>query len=560
LALILPALTSGGTTLTYSESSSTTNGVTTDTLIAKAGTTTVFTLALIENGVNAGDFTFTLSAPVDHAPGASDSSNTEIDFGSLIQATDFDGNFAAGDTATAAAAALAVTVVDDVPENFAPVAIASADNVQDAAGSTATRDLTDNTVGGPDPYPGQTIDQHAGADGFGALTFTGNNGDTLQGSLAGGPTETLTTADGSTIYLFGFNDPTGVLYATTDSTGAGLPGGATGAINTADEVFTITLDHANDQYTFNMLQPIGNGSRTTFSDFADVPAGDYAWFSLPFGAIPPGPVSPGNSVVFTGGSVGVDTVNPSSIGVGTDKQAVADGKAIRVDFVNDVNSISNKTDLKSISTLGYGNHYDVNDSGFTLAQVNGSGGPNATVDIRLDAYEVASGSLSPGGTFPSDSSATHEAITEVKLATFDSQGNETVLADFTKDGTQTITSGGKTETVTVDFGPIGDSNGVDVQGLKDIPGVFILASTATGFDRLLATNVDTLYGNANHSFDMGAVSAGTFTPGENVSMAFDLALQDSDAYNSGSNVDSSGNLIEASTGTLNINLTAPTHA
>jgi len=142
------------------------------------------------------------------------------------------------------------------------------------------------------------------------------------------------------------------------------------------------------------------------------------------------------------------------------------------------------------------------------------------------------------------------------LTAFDSSGNETVLADFTSDGTKSITSGGKTESVTVDFGPTGDLNGVDVQGLKYIPGVFVLASTATGFDRLLATNVDTTYNNAGHSFDMGAVSAGIFQAGSNVNMAFNLALQDYDAFHSGLN----GSLTEAGTGTLNINLTAPTHA
>jgi hypothetical protein len=316
-------------------------------------------------------------------------------------------------------------------------------------------------------------------------------------------------------------------------------------------VFTITTDPANNQYTFDMLQAIGNGSRTLFSDFADVPAGDYAWFALPFGAIPPGPDQNVNSVVFTGSDTSVDTVNPSSVGVGTDKQAVADGKAIRLDFVNSVDLINNKTDLKSLGTLGYASHYEVNDSGFTLAQVNGSGGPNATVDIRLDAYDIAQGSLLQGGTFPSDSG--QDAITEVKLVTFDSSGNETVLADFTGDETKSITSGGKTESVTVNFEPTGDGSGVDVEGLKYIPGVYILASTADGFDRLVATNVDTTYNNANHSFDVGAVSAGTFVAGTDVSMSFNLALRDADAYASDPT-----SFTEASTGTLNIKLTAPT--
>jgi T1SS-143 domain-containing protein len=547
-SLTSQSLESGGTALVYSVSSD----HTTLTATAGNGGATVFTLTLNTSG----DFTFTLSAPVDHAPGANDSSQTTIDFSALVQATDADGNFAAGDTATAATNALTVTVIDDVPVNFNPEAIVSADNVQDAATSTFTGKLvnTDSADGIVDPNSTLTIDQHAGADGFGALTFTGTNGAQLQGTLDGGSAGPLTTVAGSNVYLFGFGTGN-ELYATTDSTGAGLPGGATGTVNTADEVFTITTDHTAGTYTFDMLQAIGNGSRTNFSDFADVPPGDYAWFALPFGPIPPGPVQNVNSVVFTGSDTSVDTVNPSSTGVGTDKQAVADGKSIRVDFVNSVDAIGTKTDLKSISTLGYGDHYDVNDSGFTLSQVNGSGGPNAFVDIRLDAYEVAHGALNPGGTFPSDSSATPEAITEVKLATFDSSGNETVLADFTGDGQKTITAGGKTETVTFNFAPTGDANGVDVEGLKYIPGVFILASTATGFDRLLATNLDTTYGNAGHSFDMGTVSAGIFQAGSAVNMAFNLALRDADAFASNPT-----SFTEAGTGTLNINLSAPTHA
>ncbi|WGR90931.1 hypothetical protein MTX20_20025 [Bradyrhizobium sp. ISRA435] len=547
-SLTSQGLTSGGNALNYAVTSS--GGVDTLTASYTVGltTTTVFTLALTEA---TGAWTFTLSAPVDQGPGANDSSNTTIDFSSLILATDADGNFGAGDTATAGAGALTVTVIDDVPVNFNPEAIVAADDVQDAAGSTFTGKLvnTDSADGTVDPNSSLTIDQHAGADGFGALTFTGTNGSKLTGQLDGGSSQNL-QANGSDIYLFGFG--TGTLTATTDSTGAGLPGGASGSPITADEVFTITLDHTSGQYTFDMLQPIGNGARFTFSDFADVPAGDYAWFSLPFNPTTKEPVSPGKSVVFTGLSPGVDTVNPSNIGVGTDKQAVAPGEAIRIDFVDNVHSITTTTDLKSLSTLGYLDHYEVNNSGFTLSQVNPNG---KTVDIRLDAYEVPeSTSLSPGGTFPSD--ATHEAITEVKIVTEDSSGNVTgTLADFTADGTATFTNGGVSQSVIADFAPTGDSNGVDLQGLKQVPGEFILVSTATGFDRLLATNIGTVYSNKD-SFDMGAVSVSTFNAGQPLNMSFNLALQDYDAFHSGSN----SNLTEAGTGTLNINLTAPTHA
>ena len=336
-------------------------------------------------------------------------------------------------------------------------------------------------------------------------------------------------------------------------------------MNTADEVFTITTDTtptdtANSTYTFDMLQPIGNGSRTNFSDFADVPAGNYAWFSLPFvGGTP----NAGNSVLFTGAIPGTDTVNPSSIGVGTDAQLVAPAKssapagAVRIDFVSGVGpegSAFIKKDLSSLSTLSYSDHYEVNDSGFTLAQVKPAHQP---VDIRLDAYQIASGGFS-GGTFPTDSgsSSTQEKITEVKIATFDSMGNETVLADFTASGSKTFTNGGVTQTVAAEFGAAKagptDANGVDVLGVQQVPGEYVLASTATGFDRLLATNIGNSYGNGV-AFDMGAVSAGTFQAGQGVNMAFNLALQDYDAYHSGLN----GSLTEAGTGTLKVNLTAP---
>ncbi|MDX8545911.1 hypothetical protein RFM41_19340, partial [Mesorhizobium sp. VK25A] len=528
-------LKSNGTALFYSVSSD----HTTLTATRGSGGPTVFTLTLDTSG----NWTFALSAPIDQAPGTNDSSQTSIDFSALIQATDADGN-----TATAPANAWTVAVIDDVPVNFNPEAIVSGDNVKDAAGSSFTGNLvnTDSADGTVDPNSLLTIEQHAGGDGFGALTFTGTDGAKLTGQLGGGSTVNL-EANGSDIYLFGFG--TGTLTATTDSTGAGLPGGAGGSAIAADEVFTITLNPDAGTYTYNMLQAISNGSNFTFSDFADVPAGDYAWFSLPFNPTTKEPVSPGKSVVFTGLKPGTDTVNPSSIGVGTDKQAVAPGTGIRLDFVDNVHSITSTTALKSLSTLSFLDHYEVNNSGFTLSQVNPTG---KTVDIRLDAFNVPT-----SATTLQTTDTNQQQITEVKIVTEDSQGNITgTLADFTADGSKTFTSGGVSQTVTADFAPTAgsvDSNGVDLTGLKLAPGEFILVSTATGFDRLLATNIGTAYNNKN-SFDMGAVSVSTFNVGQPVNMAFNLALQDYDAFNSGLN----SNLTEAGTGTLNINLTAPT--
>jgi len=93
----LPVLSSGGVALAYS--------VLGNTLSAKAGATDVFTLSLTV----AGAYTFTLLKPLDHAAG-NDENDITINLGTLLQASDKD-----GDTVTAAADKLVITVDDDTP-------------------------------------------------------------------------------------------------------------------------------------------------------------------------------------------------------------------------------------------------------------------------------------------------------------------------------------------------------------------------------------------------------------------------------------------------------------
>src|SRR5205823_3768350 len=102
----LGTLTSGGVGLTYSVSIAA--GV--ETLTAKAGATTVFTLTLNET---TGNYTFTLASHLDHAAppaGTAVENNLVINFGAVIQATDSD-----NDTVAGIASALAITVIDDIP-------------------------------------------------------------------------------------------------------------------------------------------------------------------------------------------------------------------------------------------------------------------------------------------------------------------------------------------------------------------------------------------------------------------------------------------------------------
>ncbi|MEO8175168.1 MAG: choice-of-anchor K domain-containing protein [Sphingomicrobium sp.] len=99
----LPSLTSGGVAVTYA--------VAGDTLTASAGGEAVFTFALGSDG----NFTFTLLQPLDHPtlngqPGDDTENDLSIAFGSLIRATDAD-----GDSVTASGDGLVITINDDTP-------------------------------------------------------------------------------------------------------------------------------------------------------------------------------------------------------------------------------------------------------------------------------------------------------------------------------------------------------------------------------------------------------------------------------------------------------------
>jgi T1SS-143 domain-containing protein len=95
----LPALTSGGVAVTYA--------VAGNVLTASAGGATVFTFSV---NATTGAYTFTLVDQLDHAPGLNEN-NLTIALGTIIQATDFD-----GDTVTAGANGVVITVNDDTPD------------------------------------------------------------------------------------------------------------------------------------------------------------------------------------------------------------------------------------------------------------------------------------------------------------------------------------------------------------------------------------------------------------------------------------------------------------
>ncbi|AZC76560.1 hypothetical protein C4K31_3659 [Pseudomonas chlororaphis subsp. piscium] len=213
----LPALSSGGVALVYS--------VAGDTLTAKAGATDVFTFSLSA----AGAYSFSLLQPLDH-PAGNDENDISINLGTLLQATDKD-----GDTVTAAAEKLVITVDDDTPTA----------NGTAAAGTVDEDGLANGIAGGVGDVAGEA-----------------------------------TVASGSVTGIFQSGADVPLSYALSSDT-SGLPALSSGGVALvysvlgdtltakagAVDVFTFSLSAAGD-YSFTLLQPLDHPAGNDENDIA----------------------------------------------------------------------------------------------------------------------------------------------------------------------------------------------------------------------------------------------------------------------------------------------------
>ncbi|AJO79242.1 DUF5801 repeats-in-toxin domain-containing protein [Pseudomonas sp. MRSN 12121] len=200
----LPALSSGGVALVYS--------VVGDTLTATAGAVDVFTFSLSA----AGDYSFTLLQPLDHAAG-NDENDITLNLGSLLQATDKD-----GDTVTAAAEKLVITVNDDTP---------TADGT--AASGTVDEDGLDGIAGGVGDVAGEATVASGSVSGI----FQSGADVPLSYSLAA-DTSGLPALSSAGVAL---------VYSVVGNTLTATAG--------AVDVFTFSLSATGD-YSFTLLQPL----------------------------------------------------------------------------------------------------------------------------------------------------------------------------------------------------------------------------------------------------------------------------------------------------------------
>ncbi len=189
-----------------------------------------------------GTYTVTLNDNVLHASlDGAVGDNTEND---ATVAVPFQVKDADGDLSTLPGT-LTITFDDDAPSAFTPTSVAAANG--DSAPVTAPLNL------------------NIGADGFGTLQFDIINGQVAQDSFGN-----ALTLNGQALYLFG--DNTGTIVATTNATGTGTLG------------YTVTLNAATGNYTFDVAGTISNGTETSFTDLVSSAAGNVDYRGIGVGA------------------------------------------------------------------------------------------------------------------------------------------------------------------------------------------------------------------------------------------------------------------------------------
>ncbi|CCD04807.1 enhanced entry virulence factor RtxA [Legionella pneumophila] len=463
----LPALSSGGVALTYAVSG--------DTLTASAGSTQVFTFTLNANG----NYSFTLLAKLDHPAGA-DENDITINLGSVIRATDSD-----GDTVTAAADGLVITVDDDTPVAITP----EEGFVSNKAGVVKVFNLDlDSNIG-----------NNVGADQPGSIRFINVvDGQQAQG-IIDGELVNLTTVNGQLIKLYISND--GMIITGSTAT-------SEAAVNSGNTVFKVTMlpdndyNLANDKYSVEMFGKIGVINTVNFSDLAgDSPAGnvgfkiisdqDFPGYEVLI--TPKDRVNPDDTV---GG-----TVNSSSTDISISNQWIeqgsGDSEILRLDY-GQFAIVNNKFNIEK--------HFIVNGASFEIHQIQG--GPSNRASINVKAFDADDDNQLNDDPL--------DAITRIVIFT-SSGGVETVIADVTSD----TSFGG----MTFDFQGI---NGVNITGLDD--GYRVRAYTADGYNRLEIDNI------SSTPFSIGGLGIQAIIDTEKeVKMTYDVRLTDSD----GDSVDSS---------------------
>ena len=313
----------------------------TNTLVGKAGATTIITISIDGSGVISVD----LDGPLDHP-----TITEEDDLSFLVGVTVADGN-GKDDTTT-----VTITVEDDSPLDIIAMPALVA-NSGDAVGSGDLNFL--GTVGADEP--GDVVFSTDGHVDGEALTDTGDN-----------PLTTDST-DKFAILLAGFGTHVLTGWADVDGSGTINPGPDT-------MVFTIELDPVGDDYTITFFDTIDDGSGLDFSNLTNVASGKNDFLNVEGEDLGLG--DPDFDLVITALDLS-DGVNTSKAlpggAVGVGAQNIVPLEGVRLDFVDDASG-----NEKNLVNLDYDAHTLINGAFFQIAQFQ----KGTLADVTVTIWDV----------------------------------------------------------------------------------------------------------------------------------------------------------------------------
>ncbi|HVK11482.1 MAG TPA: DUF5801 repeats-in-toxin domain-containing protein, partial [Gemmataceae bacterium] len=332
-----------------------------------------------------------------------------------------------------------------------------------------------------------------GSQGIFDVALTDAAGDPLAGTAAG-----LTTTAGNGIFLY--TDAENNIALGREGTGAvANPTGAvvfavvlaettTGGVLSGAELWVVQFQSIKNPDATNPDDPVDLNDKLyvkasaelLFDDFSNAPSGQNDW--LGFG--PTG--SNANVQILTTGKTPLeannnqdgDTVNTSTIGLGTNSQSVTPGEGIRIDFVSGLNLAG---DTKDMFGIDYDAHVDVAGASYKIVQVQGN------PSNRVDTLATISNTDDEEGADFVDPGLTNDAAVNVGLvqvlnaagAVVESRNLSGTIVD---DPNITITITGNTALVT---------------GLLVNYSVVVRSANDAPFNRILVENAGT------HNFDLG---------------------------------------------------------
>jgi hypothetical protein len=309
---------------------------------------------------------------------------------------------------------------------------------------------------------GLDIAGHTGADGYGAIVFSGGT-DNSKATLADGTTPL--TWQGKDVLLAGFG--TATLTGYVDLNG-------NKSIDAGETVFTVTLDGPGDSYAFTLVKDLDDGARVDFTDLSGIDAGKTEWIGVGADAGD----KDSRDLLYTPLNLSTQDINTSSNDIGSSNQWIDAGEGVRLDFVKGLTGV-----MKNENDFSFASHYQVQDFQIAIGQVGGGG----TTSVKLTAWDVTNQAYTAKASEAIFLAAAVVALTAGELQIF--RG----ATDITASLTITYTAGSAV---------INGLQGGDVIQIHESSGFDRLSIDSTGGTRFSVTGAQVLQTVSGNDLDL----------------------------------------------------------